>query len=525
MIKESFLLFSSDKLYKQNVNDINPDSISFVTKNGQEKLITQDKTFYFIPDNGKVGQVLKKRNGYFGWDDLNNVRVGTSIANLDPSNNMSIITLTARESEEEQTIVFTNSFSKGQVTTIYLSKASTSEYAPIVVIDNSKYESINGNYRVQIPDSGWISIKFFNSGFKTYAEINDIESKIENYFGGDIILLKQGYNESNNLVDDAVVMNDTNITKNLYEFSVGRYNVSTRSVRNEFAPADGTNSLFTVGNGLDDSHRHDAFRVGQKGEIQIVDLDSSGEYYEKGLFNLQNKLKEIDIKDWNAKEGEPGFIKNKPLGKHPTIPIELSWEVKTGTWDESSNEDAYDGRQFVCQSPGKSSSTKIRCKFKNISKIVFAYRSDAESTFDYLGVGKLNTEINSSKTDTANLVDSTSGHQNTLREYTFSIDESIAEDENFVDFVFSKDGSQDVEPDNATVYIKEVEAYNTSIITLGNGMDSQNTHNAFEVLKNGDVYISDTNAEGEYYEKPMIKLQDVIAELKAEIEELKSRLN
>lgn len=49
-----------------------------------------------------------------------------------------------------------------------------------------------------------------------------------------------------------------------------------------------------------------------------------------------------------------------------------------------------------------------------------------------------------------------------------------------------------------------------TLFTVGNGSGTSKTHNAFEIRQNGDIYISDTNAEGEFYKKPMIKLQDVI---------------
>ena len=55
-----------------------------------------------------------------------------------------------------------------------------------------------------------------------------------------------------------------------------------------------------------------------------------------------------------------------------------------------------------------------------------------------------------------------------------------------------------------------------TLFSVGNGNYNSKTsattrHNAFEIRQNGDIYISDTNASGEYYEKPMIKLQDALA--------------
>ena len=49
-----------------------------------------------------------------------------------------------------------------------------------------------------------------------------------------------------------------------------------------------------------------------------------------------------------------------------------------------------------------------------------------------------------------------------------------------------------------------------TLFTVGNGSGSSTTHNAFEIRQDGTIYISDTSAEGEYYRKPMIKLQDAL---------------
>lgn len=50
----------------------------------------------------------------------------------------------------------------------------------------------------------------------------------------------------------------------------------------------------------------------------------------------------------------------------------------------------------------------------------------------------------------------------------------------------------------------------SNIFEVGNGYDPSKKHNAFEIRENGDIYIADTNdtSTTNYYEKPMIKLQD-----------------
>lgn len=48
-----------------------------------------------------------------------------------------------------------------------------------------------------------------------------------------------------------------------------------------------------------------------------------------------------------------------------------------------------------------------------------------------------------------------------------------------------------------------------TLFTVGNGLANTLRHNAFEIRQSGDIYFSDTNSEGGYYEKPMRKLQDI----------------
>lgn len=51
-----------------------------------------------------------------------------------------------------------------------------------------------------------------------------------------------------------------------------------------------------------------------------------------------------------------------------------------------------------------------------------------------------------------------------------------------------------------------------TLFSVGNGNDDNKRHNAFEIRQNGDIYIADTNdtSTTNYYEKPMIKLQDAL---------------
>ena len=61
-----------------------------------------------------------------------------------------------------------------------------------------------------------------------------------------------------------------------------------------------------------------------------------------------------------------------------------------------------------------------------------------------------------------------------------------------------------------------------TLSSIGNGKDDANRHNAFEVKKDGTIYISDVNAEGEDFKKPMVNLQETL-ENKATIEYVDSK--
>lgn len=51
-----------------------------------------------------------------------------------------------------------------------------------------------------------------------------------------------------------------------------------------------------------------------------------------------------------------------------------------------------------------------------------------------------------------------------------------------------------------------------TLFSVGNGKSNSSRHNAIDIRQNGDIYIADTNdtSTTNYYEKPMIKLQDAL---------------
>ena len=138
----------------------------------------------------------------------------------------------------------------------------------------------------------------------------------------------------------------------------------------------------------------------------------------------------------------------------------INWQVASGTWNPSSNSDAVNGIQYTCVSPGTNAMTRIRCYFLGLRSITFAFRSDAESNYDYLIVGQVDVNLQnvitswspSSVYNNANVVTSTRGKQGQWLTYTFVTNTN----EHFVDFIFGKDPSTDTQPDNAQVYVSAI---------------------------------------------------------------------
>ena len=65
-----------------------------------------------------------------------------------------------------------------------------------------------------------------------------------------------------------------------------------------------------------------------------------------------------------------------------------------------------------------------------------------------------------------------------------------------------------------------------TLFTVGNGEGLTTTHNSFEIRQNGDIYIADTNdtSTTNYWEKPMIKLQDKFSSLDSTIGDINTIL-
>ena len=142
-----------------------------------------------------------------------------------------------------------------------------------------------------------------------------------------------------------------------------------------------------------------------------------------------------------------GFARIIAVDENGNYPIpeptySINWEVRYGTWNDSSSSSAADGVSYTCISPEHSGSTVIRCTFSGITSITFNCSSSGESCCDYLTVGNLDASCTRSSYKTK--------VSNTTNDLTYICDTG----EHYVEFCYSKDGSVVNGSDNATVYIK-----------------------------------------------------------------------
>ena len=278
MINDTYVIFNKESSFNENKIEIENTTIAFLTQKGKEKMYLAGNTFDFIPGGGSAGQVLKKGSDNFYWDAANKLYTGQNgLANLRNEYSIYIVTLTSDEVE----LKLISSLEKGETITAYCQ--NNYENDSKIIIKDSQFVSLNGENEFIISPNQWVIVKLLSDGNNYYVEIykpDDIKPIIN--------LFKLGENDNS-----IIVNNDTLATKNPDEFIIGRYNKSTRETQSKWGV---NNSLFTVGNGLDKSNVHDAFMVCQNGEIYIPDISSEGEYYEKPMINLQNKIKELEDK-------------------------------------------------------------------------------------------------------------------------------------------------------------------------------------------------------------------------------------
>lgn len=278
-------------------------------------------------------------------------------------------------------------------------------------------------------------------------------------------------------------------SENESEHASGQYNVSTTGWTGPDWNGSNGQTLFTVGNGIGNSHKHNAFEIRQNGDIYIPDTSAEGEYYEKPMIYLQDALKKsggggnanIVTITQQAYEELTTKDPNTLYAISDADPIEfktINGESILGDGDitiESGSDSPFEVSGSGVRRVGSTTTVGNNAFAENTTVTASGNYAHAE------GQGSESSGYNShtegSYTTARNFAEHASGRYN----------------KSTLDSKSSFTGS-----DFATLF------------SIGNGATRATEHNAFEIKQNGDIYIPDTSAEGYYYQKPMIKLQDAL---------------
>ena len=266
------------------------------------------------------------------------------------------------------------------------------------------------------------------------------------------------------------------------EHASGQYNVSL-SGSSDWGYSG--NTLFTVGNGYQQgqapANTHNALQIMQDGTIYISDTSGEGKYYQKPMIKLQDALKNSG----GGTGGDSPFIKADNGGAY------MSGCTASGqnAVAEGNGTNASGNYSHV---EGAGTTASGTCSHAE------GYDTSADGSYSH-AEGEGTSAVG--KWSHAEGVGTTaSGQQSHAEGYSTS---ATTECEH-------ASGQYNISLSGSSTW---GDSGNT-LFTVGNGYatgSTVTTHNALQIMQNGDIYIANTNAEGEYYQKPMIKLQDVLA--------------
>lgn len=139
--------------------------------------------------------------------------------------------------------------------------------------------------------------------------------------------------------------------------------------------------------------------------------------------------------EWSEGGGDEG-------GEGDSSTANIYWETQSGVWNRALDSFGYD--TYTCESPGDSGSTVIRCYFSGVTSITFRCVSYGENNFDYLTIGDYDDYCTRDY-----YKESLKGKNGVITDVTYICNKA----NHYVEFCYSKDSSDSLSPDNATVYV------------------------------------------------------------------------
>lgn len=159
--------------------------------------------------------------------------------------------------------------------------------------------------------------------------------------------------------------------------------------------------------------------------------------FDSFMLNLSNARAFTTLKsdEWSEGGGDEG-------GEGDSSTANIYWETQSGVWNKDI--DSSGNETYTCESPGDSGSTVIRCYFSGVTSITFRCVSRGENNYDYLTIGEYDDYCTRDY-----YKESLKGKNGVITDVTYICNKA----DHYVEFCYSKDGSDSVSPDNATVYV------------------------------------------------------------------------
>ena len=342
------------------------------------------------------------------------------------------------------------------------------------------------------------------------------------------------------------------VAQKQYQHVEGQYN------------ADASNAIHITGNGTING-RHNALEVHLSGDIKIPDTHASGNEYQKPMFVLQDKLYQIDSSiaalEANSSGGGSSSDFNYVIidGSNNLIRNTISSEDQTYI----NNHLNYTENAIVFSTPPRdnddynygdnSISLGAESQGVGVGTLAHGYHVIAYSGYSH-AEGYSSIAAGMSSHAEGNSTNATGNYSHAEGNSTNARGESShaeGKDTSAYGDYSHAEGTQTSATGNyshaegrlsvasglyshaeggiteANQNYQHVEGTCNLTVTnalhiIGNGTSRQNKHNAFEVHKSGEIFISDTYASGEVYEKPMYVLQDKLYQIDSSIAALEA---
>ena len=458
-----FVFFNTYNGFTNANKGVDYDDESIVFIKDRKLIYTNETGFNAIPDGGTNGDILVFDGTNYVWQSPDNIQVDgqdlsdilndkvsyDDLQNYYTKSEVDNAITTATDDMATQSWVESKEYlTEHQSLENYYTKSETDTAIETAVNDLniSQYETITGAADKYQPKGDYLTE---HQDLTEYAKKTEVTSEIKDAIDGLV-------NGASTTMDTLKELEDA-ITGNKSIIDTLNSAITEKADKTEIA--DMATQAWVKSQEYLTEHQ-DISNLATKDEVTAVDNKLSG-YYTKE--QVDQKIEEIDVTD--------------QLTDYETI---AGAESKYQPKGEYYTKDEVDGQittvgnslNNLGQTFGKNLS---EAETRIINKIAYIKTANNSAQMEFCTSNGQFSHTEGYSTTTTNIYEHASGVRN----------KSIQNSENFGDEL-------------------------NTLFSFGNGYNNSNPHNAFEIKQDGTIYVVDMSADGQYYEKPMIKLQDLI---------------